>query len=164
MTNKLANNLLLFALFGIALWFFGNLYEGIVIAPNMLSDSIHKARDWQDFFVITNPIMFYIPVAPVATFVIIFLYFKTSSDNIILKGHFKRATLFGVLAFALGIFIVTQINLKLFFGVIEKYSAAEVYKMSLHWNVLNIVRVGLLIPALIHTFKAYVWTRQHEHR
>jgi hypothetical protein len=163
-TNKLANQLLLFALFGIALWFFGNLYEGIVIAPNMLSDSIRKAHDWQDFFVVTNPVMFYIPVAPIATFIIISLYFKTSRENVILKRHFKRATLFGVLAFALGIFIVTQINLKLFFGDIEKYSAADVYKMSLRWNVLNIVRVGLLIPTLIHTFKAYVWMRQYEHR
>jgi hypothetical protein len=161
MRNKIADNLLLFALFGIALWFFGNLYEGIVIAPNMLNDSIHKAHDWQDFFVITNPIIFYVPVAPAATFIIIFLYFKTRTDNVILKRHLKRATIFGALAFALGILIITQINLKLFFGDIEKYSEEDIYKMSLRWNYLNVIRVGLLIPTLIHIFKAYVLTHNN---
>jgi hypothetical protein len=159
MTNKISNDLLLFALFGISLWFFGNLYEGIVIAPNMLKDSIHKVQDWQNFFVITNPVIFYVPVAPMAIFIIIFLYFRTNGDKTILKRHLKCATISGLLALALGILIVTQINLKLFFGDVQKYSK-DIYKMSVLWNVLNIIRLAFLIPTLLYTFKAYILTQQ----
>jgi hypothetical protein len=155
MTNKVSENLLLFALFGIALWFFGNLYEAIVIAPNMLDDSIRKIQDWKDFFVTTNPIFFYIPIAPIAAFIIAFLYFKKSMDNAVLKRHLKIATIFGLLAFGLGIYIITQINIKFFFGDIQKYSA-DAHKMSVLWNILNIIRVILLAPTLSHTFKAYM--------
>jgi hypothetical protein len=161
MTNKLTANLLLFALFGIALWFFGNLYEGIVIAPNMLLDSIQKVKDWQDFFVITNPAIFYVPITPIAVLIIIILYAKSKGDITILKKHLKRATIFGLLALVLGIFIITQINFKLFFGDIQKYSK-DLYKLALFWNILNMVRVALLTVTLFHTFKAYIWIKQNQ--
>jgi hypothetical protein len=156
--DRIFNNLLLFSLFGIAMWFFGNLYEGIVITPNLLKDSIQKLHDWQDFFVISNPIFFYIPLAPLATFIIIFLYLRTSVAKLILKKHLKVATIFVLLAFALGIFIVTQINLNLFFGDLKKYTEI-VYKISLLWNILNAVRITFLSITLYHTFKAYIWTQ-----
>lgn len=155
MIKKISGSLLAFSLFGIALWFFGNLYEGVVIAPNMLYDSVSKIRDWQDFFEITNPVYFYIPVSPLAVFVIVFLYFKTSRDNAALKRHLKYAIIFGLPAFGLGIVIITQINFKLFFGDIQKYTAVT-HRLSVLWNCLNIARVLLLAPVLFHTFKACI--------
>jgi hypothetical protein len=160
MTNKLAGNLLLFALFGIALWFFGNLYEGVVIAPNMLIDSIQKIKHWQAFFTITNPIFFYIPISPVAVLMIVLVYFKTAADKTMLKKHLKRATISVLLAFVLGIVIITQINLKLFFGDVEKYST-DIYKMALLWNILNLFRLGFLTITLFHLFKAYIWMQKN---
>jgi hypothetical protein len=65
MRKKRYAHLLLFSLAGANLWFFGNLYEGIVIAPNFLVDSIKKVEHWQAFFTITNPIFFYIPLVPI---------------------------------------------------------------------------------------------------
>jgi hypothetical protein len=159
MTSKLSNKLLAFSLFGIALWFFGNLYEGVVIAPNMLKNSVQKMQDWQSFFSITNPVFFYIPITPVAVFIIVFLFLRTPKENAALKSHLKRATIFGLLALVLGVFIITQINFKLFFGDIKKYSAAA-YSLSVLWNSCNAIRVALLAITLLHTFKAYTATQQ----
>ena len=161
MINKRSNNLLLFSLFGIALWFFGNLYEAVVIAPNLLKDSIRKTQDWQDFFTVTNPVFFYIPVAPIAILIIVFLYFKTAADRSALKKHLKHATIAGLLALILGVFIIVRINIPLFFGDIERY-AGDVYAMSVLWNILNLVRVALLGITLFHVFNVYMKVRQGE--
>jgi hypothetical protein len=52
MTRRAYDNLLLYSLFGFSLWFFGNLYEGVVMARILFSFS--------------DPIVFYIPLAPLA--------------------------------------------------------------------------------------------------
>jgi hypothetical protein len=157
--TKPSNKLLLFSLFGIALWFFGNLYEAVVIAPNMLKDSARKVQDWQAFFSATNPVFFYIPIAPMAVVVMIVLYFKTSKVQSILKRHLRLATLFGVPAFALGVLMITQINLKLFFGEAGKY-AAEAHRLAVLWNMLNVVRIALLSVTLYQMFRAYIETQR----
>jgi hypothetical protein len=156
MTKKTYANLLLFALLGITLWFFGNLYEGIVITPNLLIDPIGKMYNWQKFFTVTNPIFFYIPLVPIAVLTTIVLYFKTPKEKIVLKRHLKYAAIFLIFALGVGIFIITQINFRLFFGNIEKISG-EIYKLAVLWNLLNIVRVILLAFTIYHVFKAYIF-------
>ncbi len=161
MTKKVYADLLLFALFGITLWFFGNLYEGVVITPNLLIDPIRKIYNWQQFFTVTNPIFFYIPLVPIAVLITFVLYFKTSREKTVLKTYLRSATIYLIFAFGVGIFIVTQINLKLFFGDITKFSA-DVYKLSVLWNVLNIGRVILLAFAIYHVFNAYIYIKREE--
>src|SRR4051812_47628719 len=104
MQDKLFNNLLLFSLFGTALWFFGNLYEGIVIAPNLLANSTQKAYYWQSFIDITNPILFYIPLTPLSSIVLFVLYFKTPKPKTELKRQLKFGLLFQILSYALSIY------------------------------------------------------------
>src|SRR5256885_11539782 len=133
MRKKTYANLLLFALLGITLWFFGNLYEAIVLAPNLLQDPIKKIYHWQHFFTIANPIFFYIPLAPMAIVTVFVLYFNTSRERTVLKRHVAYATIFLIFALVLGIYIITQINLKLFFGNMEKLSGHE-YKLSVLCN------------------------------
>ncbi|RIR19529.1 DUF1772 domain-containing protein, partial [Mycobacteroides abscessus] len=41
--------LMYFTVFGIAMWFFGNLYEAIVIGPNIAGDSKEQLRAFQQF-------------------------------------------------------------------------------------------------------------------
>jgi len=159
LTKKVYSRLLLFTLFGFTLWFFGNLYEGVVITPNLLVDPVKKIYNWQGFFTITNPIFFYIPLAPMAVLAAFVLYFKTSKETAILKRHLGAAIVFLTFALGLGIFIITQINLRLFFGNIEKLSA-EIYKLSVLWNLLNIVRVILLAFVIYHVFNAYILIQQ----
>lgn len=159
MRNQTFANFLLFALAGISLCFSGNLYEGIVIAPNLLTDSIRKIYHWQQFFTTTNPIYFYVPLQPIAILTTFVLYFKTSRENTALKKHIGYATTLLILVLVISIFIITQINLKLFFGTLEKYSA-EIYRLSLLWNILNVIRVILLAFTIYHLFNAYLFIRK----
>ena len=161
MKNKLFTNLLLFALLGIAMWFFGNLYEAIVIGPNMLSNSIVRINHWQGFFAVTNPAFFYVPVPQLATVVLIVLYFKTSKQKVALKKLLKLATIFQVVSILLSVYIITQINFKLFFGDLGKY-ADQVPSMALLWNILNVTRVFLVGIALVFVFKAYLHNQKNE--
>jgi hypothetical protein len=159
MTSKSFNNLLLFSLFGIAMWFFGNLYEAIVIGPNMLTDSMVRMGHWQNFFVFTNPAFFYVPVPQLATVILITLFFKTDPQKTELKRLLKLANIFQVTSIMLSVYIITQINFKLFFGDLTKY-ANSVYSMALLWNSLNFIRVCLVAAALTFVFKAYLQTQK----
>jgi hypothetical protein len=160
MTSKLFNNLLLFSLFGIAMWFFGNLYEAIVIGPNMLSDTAARMEHWQKFFAVTNPVFFYVPFPQLATIVLIILFFNTSGQKTELKKSLKLANIFQIASIVLSVYMITQINLKLFFGDLEKYSD-KLSSMALLWNILNAVRVVLVGFALTFVFKAYLQTQKN---
>ena len=161
MTQKVYGNLLLFALFGATLWFFGNLYEGIVMTPNLLTDSVVKVRHWQAFFTITNPVIFYIPLTPIAAIVLFVLYFKTPTESTVLKRNLKYASVFLIGAIAVGVFIITQINFKLFFGNVDQF-AADIFRLSVLWNVLNMVRVILLAFSIYHLFNAYILVKTNK--
>jgi hypothetical protein len=159
MNRKNYSNLLLFSLFGSCLWFFGNLYEGIVITPNLLTDSVKKMYYWQQFFTITNPAFFYIPLVPMAIVTTFFIYFKTTKEKSVLKRNLAYAVIFLALALGSGIFIITQINLKLFFGNIEKFSP-DIHQLSVLWNVFNIIRVILLAFTIYYVFNAYIFIQK----
>ncbi len=152
-------NILLFSLFGLTMWFFGNLYEAIVIAPNLLNESLLKADLWQRFITMTNPVFFYIPISPIAMLTTILLFFKTSNDKTKQKYHLRRATIFGLCAFILGFYIIIQINFKLFFGNINELSG-NAHHLSVLWNLLNGVRVLFLTFAVYHLFKTYILTEK----
>jgi hypothetical protein len=158
MSAKLFHNLLLFCLFGIAMWFFGNLYEAIVIAPNMLQNAIQRLHAWQDFFVCTNPVFFYVPIPQLATVTLVVLYFKAPRQNVYIKKQLKLALIFQIAALMLSVYIIAQLNLKLFFGDLEKY-ADEIPSKAILWNILNAMRVVLVGAALSFVFKAYTQTR-----
>ncbi len=159
MTSRLFNILLLFALFGIGMWFFGNLYEGIVIAPNMLNDTATRMEHWQKFFVVTNPVFFYVPVPQLATVVLLILFFKSDKQKPVLRHYLKLASIFQVASLILSVYIITQINFKLFFGDLNKYSG-QLSSLALLWNALNVIRVLLVAAVLTFTFKAYLQTQK----
>jgi hypothetical protein len=159
MKSKLFNNLLLFSLFGTALGFFGMLYEGIVFTPKMLDTSMARMHFWKDFYATLNPIIYYIPLVPVATVVAVFLFFKTSKQNTELKKRLKWASIFQVAALVLTFYIVKQINPKLCFSDIEKYAGVIPGKVLLI-NILSVFRVILAATALTFIFKAYIQTQK----
>jgi len=82
MKNKLFNNLLLITLSGLALGFFGMLYEGVVLVPNMLNLTTAKMQFWHNFYKIINPIIFYIPLVPIAAIILIILYFTQKNKMV----------------------------------------------------------------------------------
>ncbi|MGD1839737.1 MAG: hypothetical protein ACFB0B_02415 [Thermonemataceae bacterium] len=153
MKLSIFNKLLLFSLFFLAYWFFGNLYEEIVLAPNNLVNSYEALVCWQGFFQVTNQIHYYVPFTQLAVLVVYFLYFKSNDKYI--KELLKRASIFGLASIAITVYIVTQLNLKLFFGDLETFQQ-EIYNLSLIWLIVNFIRICLVGSTLYFVFKAYL--------
>jgi hypothetical protein len=153
MKNATFNKLLIFSLFFMAHWFFGNFYEEIVLAPNQLTNSYEALKNWQGYFTITNQIYYYVPFTQLAVFVICYLYFKTKDNTE--KILLKKASIFGLLSIAITVIIITQLNLKLFFGDLEKYKS-QVYTLSVVWLIGNGIRLYLVGSTLYYTFKTYL--------
>lgn len=159
MQIKTFNRLLVFSLFFLAQWFFGNLYEEIVLAPNQLTNSYEALKNWQSYFTITNQIYYYVPFTQIAVFVVCYLYFRTTNQPE--KQLLKKASIFGLLSLIMTMYIVTQLNLKLFFGDIEKYKS-EIYSLSVMWLIGNAIRLYLVGSSLYFTFKTYLLRQTHD--
>src|ERR1700740_1926998 len=154
MKSKLFNNLLLFSLFGIALGFFGMLYEGVVNVPKMLDGSMARMLFWKNFYAVISPIPYYIPLVPLATITLVVLYFNTPKPKVELKNRVRLAVIFQVVSLALTFYIVTQMNLKFYFSDIEKY-ADTIPTKTLIVNIISVIRMTLAAIALASVFKAY---------
>jgi hypothetical protein len=161
MKSKLFNKLLLFSLFGIALGFFGILYEGSVFIPKMLDSSMTRMLFWKDFYAVLNPIIYYLPLLPMATGISVFLYFKTPKQKTELKKRLKLASIFQIVSLAFTFYIVTQINLKLCFSNIEKYADVIPARVVL-LNILSVFRLALTAIALASIFKAYIQAQKDQ--
>jgi hypothetical protein len=159
MKSKLFNNLLLFALFGIALGFFGILYEGVVYGPKLLDVSMERMLFWKTFTSVISPIIYYVPWVYLATIALIVLYFKTPKEKAELKNKLQWASILQIVSLALTIYILTQINFKLRFGNLEKYADTIQGKVIL-FNILSVIRVAFAASGLTFIFKAYIQTQQ----
>ena len=161
MKTKYFNNLLLFSLFGIALGFFGILYEGIVYGPKFLDTSMERMLFWKNFTTIISPLAYYTPWVGLATFTLVVLYFMTSKQNIPLKNRLKWASIFQILSLAITLYILTQINFKQSFGDIQKYTDAIPGKTVL-FNILSVIRIVFTAIALANLFKGYILTQTNQ--
>jgi hypothetical protein len=160
MKGKLFSNLLLFSLFGIALGFFGILYEGVVYGPKLLDISMERMLFWKSFTSIISPVIYYVPWVYLATIVLLVLYFRTPKQNVELKKRLGWASLFQVVSLALTIYILTQINFKMRFGNLEKYADTIPGKVIL-FNILSVFRIAFAATSLIFIFKTYVQTQKN---
>lgn len=70
----------------------------------------------------------------------------------------KKAALLGLGAIVLTALIVTQLNLKLFFGDLERYRE-QLFTLSVIWPIGNAIRICLVGGALVYTFKTYVFRK-----
>ena len=161
MKSKLFNNLLLFSLFGIALGFFGILYEGVVYGPKLLDVSMERMLFWKNFTSVISPIIYYVPWVYLATLALIVLYFKTAKEKTELKKKLQWASIFQIVSLALTIYILTQINFKLRFGNLEKYADTIPGKVIL-FNILSVIRMAFAATGLTFIFKAYIQTQQSQ--
>jgi hypothetical protein len=163
MKNKLFNNLVLFSLFGIALGFFGILYEGVVYGPKLLDVSMERMLFWKSFTSTISPIIYYVPWVYLATIILLILYFKTSKAKAELKKRLRLAGIFQIASLGLTIYILTQINFKMRFGNLEKY-ADTISGEVLLFNILSVLRVALAAIGLTFIFKAYIQTQKSENQ
>jgi NADH:ubiquinone oxidoreductase subunit 6 (subunit J) len=149
----------LFSLFGIALGFFGILYEGAVYGPKLLDVSMERMLFWKEFTSIISPVIYYVPWVYLATIALVVLYFKTQKEKTELKKRLKLAVIFQILSLVLTIYILTEINFKRSFGNLEKYTDTIPGKVLL-FNILSILRVALGAIGLTYIFKAYIQTQK----
>jgi hypothetical protein len=161
MKVKLFNNLLVFSLFGIALGFFGILYEGVVYGPKFLDVSMVRMEFWKAFTTIISPIPYYIPLYPIAIILLVVLSFGTPKEKSGLRKRLIAASLFQIASLALTVYILTQINFKRSFGNLDKYAYEIPGKASL-FNILSFIRIGLGAIAVAFVFKACMQTQQKQ--
>jgi len=161
MKSKLFSNLLLFSLFGIALGFFGILYEGVVYGPKLLDVSKERMHFWKDFTSIINPLVYYFPLTHLATITLAVLYIMTPKEKADIRKRLRLASIFQIASLLLTFYILTQINFKQSFGNIEKYANAIPGKVLL-FNILSVLRVALAAVGLTFIFKAYIQTQKEQ--
>lgn len=144
--------LMYFTLFGIALWFFGNLYEAVVIGPNIAGDSKEQLKAFQQFTVVTNPVYYYIPLTQIAAITLI-VWFVRTPRKAPEKISLLLACVAEILAVVLSVYVIVRLNMTLFFGSLGE-SPGELHRLALQWNVLNLVRVVLTAIALLYALRA----------
>lgn len=105
-----------FTIAGLAHWFFGNLYETVVFTPNTLINPAEALTYWNAFTRVTNPVWYFIPMSPLTFLASLVAYVLGRNGRPTLRKWLLRTLLLTTLATVLTIYIVTQINLKVFFS------------------------------------------------
>ena len=153
MKEKIADTLLWVVLFFMAYWFFGNLYEEIVLIPNQLVNSLEVLTCWQSYFNTTDQVYYFVPCMLIAVIGTCILFFKTKERT--QRAFLKKATIFSMIATGLTIVIVNEINEKLFYGDLEKIRD-QLKVLSILWLIGNAIRLYLVGTAMYYLFKAIV--------
>lgn len=135
------------AIFGLALWFFGNLYEEIILMPNWLAAPIDVLRAYNRYYSIVIQYHYYVPLTQLAVVMLATLYFTRNPARQLARPALGRATVWGLLGIALTAYVVITINLHLFVGELT-VSEAVAHRKGLVWMVLNGIRLAFVGLAL----------------
>jgi hypothetical protein len=137
---------------GLLHWFFGNLYEAVVISPNWVVDSPAQLTRLNEFFVRTSPTVFFVPLTPLAA---VFVWLATLLNREPgVGGNYRRASLFVTLALAVNTLIVATLITRLF-GDDYLAHAAQLQTYATRWNVLNLLRMVLVATTVCYLFQAF---------
>lgn len=133
------------------MWFSGNLYEQI-LTPNQIVASVEQISNYNNFFSITKPYYYYVPLTQIGTLITIYLAFFSGLRTELTRARF--AALASISAFLLTIFIVTQYNLNIFLSDVSHLSDS-ISQLHIEWAVLNGIRIVLVGMAIIFLFRVY---------
>ena len=156
MKEKRFDKLLQLALFFMAYWFFGNLYEEIVLIPNQLVNSLDSINCWQSYFSVTDQLYYFVPCVLASVILPTILFFK--SKERIQRKLLKRAMIFSMLPTGLTIIIVNEINEKLFYGNPEDYKMQLQFLAAL-WLLGNAIRMCMVGIAMYYLFQTVVYRK-----
>jgi hypothetical protein len=159
MKEKNVDRLLLISFFFMAYWFFGNLYEEIVLIPNQLVNPVEALNCWQSYFSITDQVYYFVPCMLIAVIGTCILFFR--SKERVQRFFLKRAMIFSMIAAGLTIVIVNEINERLFYGDIEKFKD-QILMLVVLWLAGNAIRLYLVGTAMYHLFKAIVYRKSRQ--
>lgn len=145
-------NFILFALFGISYWFFGNLYEAIVFGPNWNQDDPEILHHLNSVFVQSSPNAYFVPMTLLAALSVWILTFLNKIDQV--KKEYRVASLLTLIITVLTSLIVAFVLSKMFgLGFYENKSKGSVNGTL--WNYLNGIRMILEIATLYYLFTIY---------
>jgi hypothetical protein len=146
---RIVTTLLALALLGIAQWFFGNLYEAVVTAPNWRVGFEYEAMTGRSQHA-DRAIWYYAPSTWVS---IILLWAAASLGSRPVPGArawLAMASVFSLAAVVLSIYIITRLNSRLFLnGPAQEIDSVR--PLVERWQLLNGVRVFIVGLALIAT-------------
>lgn len=132
--------------------FFGNLYEEI-LTPNSIVATIEQINAYNRFPSITKPYYYYVPFTQIGVLIVFYLAVFGGLPAKLQKLVRYAAAISG-LTTALTVYIVTQYNLKMFFGDVD-YLGERIHQLHLEWAILNGIRIILLGVTIFFLFKAY---------
>lgn len=137
-----------FSLFGLALWFFGNLYEEIILMPNWLVAPIDVLTAYNRYYSVVIQYHYYVPVTQLSVLVLVWLSFRTGDPL-----RLRRAAVWGLLGTALTAWIVLSLNLDLFIGRLT-LSVSEAHEKGLIWMAGNALRLICVGMSFLYTLRA----------
>lgn len=141
LSNRATLRLLNFTIFGLAMWFFGNLYEEVILMPNWLVAPLPVLKTYQQYYSVVIQYHYYVPVTQLAVVALITLYFTDNPARHSSRRQLGRGSLWGLIGITLTAYVVLTINLKLFIGDLQ-LSETAAHQMGLTWMVLNGLRLA----------------------
>jgi hypothetical protein len=152
MRRSTQKRLTLVAVLGMAWWFFGNLYEAIVFSPNWVVDSPAQFTRLNEFFTVTGPTLYFVPVTVLATGLTWILLWLNRDDDVM--ADCKRAGMSALVLTVLNIVIVTRVVPNLF-GDDYLSHAGTLTAYAWTWNILNVFRMALTATTAYFLFNSF---------
>jgi hypothetical protein len=140
-----------FALFAHAMWFFGNLYEEMVIVPNGVSATVAKIGAFNAYFSVARQYNYYVPLTQLGTLALVAAAIGWRHEA---RLRLRVPAAASVLAFALTAFIIVHYNLRIWTGAVSALSAAELHSLVWQWGVANLLRIVLVGGAALGLLRA----------
>jgi hypothetical protein len=142
--------MLIVSLVGLSWWFFGNLYEAIVISPNWIVDSPAQLTRLHEFFVNTDPTLYFVPATLLAVLLLwisLIIGRQTLPRRTVIWSAVVSTALIGLTAFIVSV-LVTAL-----FGpsYLEHEDALSTY--AWWWNIANLVRMALTATTIVLVWK-----------
>jgi hypothetical protein len=152
MTLPNQKNLTLLAVWGLAYWFFGNLYEAIVFSPNWVVDSPAQIKRLNEFFINTSPTTYFVIVTQLATLTVWLLLWLNRERG--LRRDYRRAGFLALAAALLNVYIVAVL-IRSIFGHDSALDADRLHTYLWRWNALNLLRMALVAATAVYLFSAF---------
>lgn len=155
MVRRLLPGLVACSVLGHAHWFFGNLYEGLVLAPGWTSVAGGPLEVAGGVLAEGSPVRYYIPITPITVLV-------TAAAALVgwrTRSAARRPLLIGLMLTAVSAavtaYLISQINLDLFFDATTSRDSRE--SLADRWTLWNYVRLATVGSALAGLTAAW-WT------
>ena len=155
--NRVLQILLAVSIVGFAHWFFGNLYEAFVLTPNLLGLGAEGLQLWRQFFKFSDPIYYFLPWNPLSILIVFAALIVGRQSPTKQRKWLIQAAFFALCTGLLTAYIITQFNLKLYFGPLsqDKVWLESQQRLS---ALFSLFRLGCEVATLYFTLRAYLFS------